>query len=238
LKSLVWPILIAFFFLFVFAESDLPRPGSAAAPAAVHVSPQYIEGSVPQAATPNIVTAVLADYRGYDTLGETAVILTAGLAVILILPGLPRRREEGETAYDNPIVEGVAKLIVPFIQIFALYVITHGHYGPGGGFQGGVILAASMLMLRLTLGEKVEHRRFSPQAATVTAVVGMLIYFAAGIVPLFGGGEFLDYGQLPIPGLHGPELRYMGIFIVETGVGMVVWGTMVTIFDYLLVREP
>jgi multicomponent Na+:H+ antiporter subunit B len=238
LKFLVWAILIAFFSLLVFAESDLPRPGSAAAPAAVHVSPQYIEGSVPQVATPNIVTAVLADYRGYDTLGETAVILTAGLAVILILPGLPRRREAEETVYDNPIVEGVAKLIVPFIQIFALYVITHGHYGPGGGFQGGVILAASMLLLRLTLGEKVEHRRFSPRAATVTAVVGMLIYFAAGILPLLAGGEFLDYGQLPIPGLHGPELRYMGVFIVETGVGMVVWGTMVTIFDYLLVREP
>jgi multicomponent Na+:H+ antiporter subunit B len=228
---------MAFFFLFVFAESDLPLPGSGA-PAAVHVTPQYIEGSMPQVATPNIVTAVLADYRGYDTLGETAVILTAGLAVILMLAGLPRRREEGETVYDNPIIEGVAKLIVPFIQIFGLYVITHGHYGPGGGFQGGVILAASMLLLRLTLGEEVEHRRFSPRAATVTAIIGMLIYFAAGVVPLFTGGEFLDYVQLPIPGLHGSELRYMGIFIIEIGVGMVVWGTMVTIFDYLLVREP
>jgi multicomponent Na+:H+ antiporter subunit B len=180
----------------------------------------------------------LADYRGYDTLGETAVILTAGLAVILILPGVARRREQTDTLYQNPIVEGVAKLMVPFVQLFALYVITHGHYGPGGGFQGGVILAASMLLLRLTLGEKVEHRRFSPRAATVTAVAGMLIYAAAGILPLLTGGEFLDYAQLPIPGLHGPELRHMGIFIVETGVGMVVWGTLVTIFDYLLVGEP
>jgi multicomponent Na+:H+ antiporter subunit B len=195
---------------------------------------------VPQVATPNIVTAVLADYRGYDTLGETAVILTAGLAVILILPAAVRRRNENEedTLYDNPIVDGVARLIVPFIQIFALYVITHGHYGPGGGFQGGVILAASMLLLRLTFGEQVEHRRFSPRAATVTAVVGMLIYAGAGILPLLEGGEFLDYAQLPIPGLHGPELRYMGIFIVEAGVGMVVWGTLVTIFDYLLLGEP
>ncbi|MBM4298745.1 MAG: sodium:proton antiporter, partial [Deltaproteobacteria bacterium] len=55
--------------------------------------------------------------------------------------------------YHNPIVDGVARLLVPFIQIFALYVISHGHYGPGGGFQGGVILAAALMLLRLILGE-------------------------------------------------------------------------------------
>jgi multicomponent Na+:H+ antiporter subunit B len=185
------------------------------------------------------VTAVLADYRGYDTLGETAVILTAGLAVLLLLPGAAGiGRESATIQYHNPIVEGVARLLVPFVQLFALYVITHGHYGPGGGFQGGVILAASMLLLRLTLGEKEEHRRFSPVAATSTAVAGMLIYAIAGLLPMMTGGAFLDYARLPIGGLEGRDLRYLGILIVETGVGMVVWGTLVTIFDHLLGGEP
>lgn len=85
-------ILGAFFALFVYAETDLPTRGDPAAPTRRHVTPQYIEGAVPQTNTPNIVTAVLADYRGYDTLGETAVILTAGLAVVLILPRATRRR--------------------------------------------------------------------------------------------------------------------------------------------------
>ena len=91
MNGLMWFVLCAFFALFVYAESDLPRPGNSAAPSRVHIVPQYIEGSVPQTHTPNIVTSVLADYRGYDTLGETVVILTAGLAVILILPRGPRR---------------------------------------------------------------------------------------------------------------------------------------------------
>jgi multicomponent Na+:H+ antiporter subunit B len=128
--------------------------------------------------------------------------------------------------------------MVPFIQIFALYVITHGHYGPGGGFQGGVILAASIMLLRLTLGEEVEHRRFSPATAAAVATAGMLIYFAMGLLPLSLGGVFLDYSRQPIPGLHGPELRSLGILIVESGVGMVVWGTLVILFDHLIGSEP
>jgi multicomponent Na+:H+ antiporter subunit B len=138
---------------------------------------------------------------------------------------------------ENPVVEGVSKFLVPFMQIFALYVITHGHYGPGGGFQGGVILAASMMLLRLSLGEEYEHRRFSPMAATFVAAVGILIYALAGLVPMAFGGRFLDYAYLPIPGLSSAELRYHGILIVESGVGLVVWGTLVTLFDHLLGSE-
>lgn len=138
----------------------------------------------------------------------------------------------------NPIVEGVSSLLIPFVQIFALYVIVYGHYGPGGGFQGGVILAASMMLLRLALGEEYEHRRFSPKLAGTIASVGILIYGFAGLAPMLMGGNFLDYSHLPIPGLSSAELRYHGILIVETGVGMVVWGTLVTLFDHLIGSEP
>ena len=85
-------VLALFFGLLVYAESDLPDSREASAPARTHVIPRYIEQSYPDTRTPNIVTSVLADYRGYDTLGETVVILTAGLAVILILPRNDRRR--------------------------------------------------------------------------------------------------------------------------------------------------
>lgn len=79
-------VLALFFGLLVYAERDLPDPGEASAPTRTHVVPRYIEQSYSETRTPNIVTSVLADYRGYDTLGETVVILTAGMAVILILP--------------------------------------------------------------------------------------------------------------------------------------------------------
>jgi multicomponent Na+:H+ antiporter subunit B len=84
-------VLALFLGLLVYAESDLPDSREASAPARTHIVPRYVEQSYPETRTPNIVTSVLADYRGYDTLGETVVILTAGMAVILILPRNDRR---------------------------------------------------------------------------------------------------------------------------------------------------
>ena len=91
MKAITALILGVFFLLFVYAESDLPRPGDPAAPTRVHITPRYIESSFSETKTPNIVTSILADYRSYDTLGETTVIFTAGLAVMLILPQALRR---------------------------------------------------------------------------------------------------------------------------------------------------
>ena len=85
MKWISAPILVLFLALMLYATSSLPDHADPQAPASVHVSPFYIENSVEDTDTPNIVTAVLADYRGYDTLGETVVIFTAGLACVLIL---------------------------------------------------------------------------------------------------------------------------------------------------------
>ena len=85
MKWLAVPIMGLFLALMLYASADLPDRGDPEAPASVHVSPFYIERSVEDTETPNTVTAVLADYRGYDTLGETIVIFTAGLACILIM---------------------------------------------------------------------------------------------------------------------------------------------------------
>lgn len=94
MKVLTYLILGVFFALFVYAESDLPPRGDPSVPTRNHITPEYIDGALPQTHTPNIVTAVLADYRGYDTFGETAVILTAGMAVMLILPRAARRGKQ------------------------------------------------------------------------------------------------------------------------------------------------
>ncbi len=85
MKWLTVPIVGLFLALMLYATGDLPDRGDPQAPANVHVSPTYIERTIEDTETPNIVTSVLADYRGYDTLGETLVIFTAGLACILIL---------------------------------------------------------------------------------------------------------------------------------------------------------
>ncbi|MAG14826.1 MAG: sodium:proton antiporter [Dehalococcoidales bacterium] len=133
--------------------------------------------------------------------------------------------------YQSIIIQSICSLLIPFIQLFAIYVILHGHYGPGGGFQGGVLLAVSVLLQRLYLGKEVAYQKFPPKLALALGAVGMLIFGLAGIVPMAFGGSFLDYAYLPLPGVSGAELRYLGILIVELGIGLAVFGTLVLIFD-------
>ena len=139
-----------------------------------------------------------------------------------------------EKRFQSIIVQTICSLLIPFIQIFALYIIIHGHYGPGGGFQGGVLLAVSIILQRLYLGKEISYKRFPPKLALALGAIGMLIYGLAGIIPLAMGGSFLDYAYLPIPWVHGAELRALGILIVELGIGLAVFGTLVLIFDNLV----
>ncbi len=136
--------------------------------------------------------------------------------------------------YESAIVQVVCSVLTPFIQLFALYVITHGHYGPGGGFQGGVLLAVSIMLSRLYLGKEVSHRKFPPKLAVALAAIGMLLFVLAGLTPMVTGGMFLDYAYLPIPWVSGAPLRYLGILIVEMGIALSVFGTLVLIFDNLV----
>ena len=94
---------------------------------------------------PNVVTAVLASYRGYDTLGETTVVFTAGAGVIALLRRRRRDRSGRAPMRHDLVLRVVAKILIPFILLFALYVQFHGDYGPGGGFQAGVIIAAAII---------------------------------------------------------------------------------------------
>jgi len=141
------------------------------------------------------------------------------------------------TPYDSVIVRTACKVLVPFVQVFALYVLFHGHESPGGGFQGGAILGASVILTRFTQSDRLA-RRFAPGSVAVRlGALGVLIYFAVGAVPLLFGGGFLDYGYLPLAGLPIPEIRAMGILGVEIGVAVAVSGVMISIFDDLAPSE-
>jgi multicomponent Na+:H+ antiporter subunit B len=136
--------------------------------------------------------------------------------------------------YESIIANTVCRVMVPFMQVFAIYVVMHGHYTPGGGFQGGVILAASIALLRLTLGKERSHQKFPPKLATSLGTVGVLIFAGTGVLSFATGGAFLDYGYLTIPGISGAELRYLGILMVELGIALAVMGILISIFDRLI----
>ena len=132
---------------------------------------------------------------------------------------------------DRPslIVRTLTRILVPFVQLFGLYVIMHGHSSPGGGFQGGVILGASFMLLAIADGVSTLRERFSISALTLSTSTGVLLYAGIGVVCLIFGGNFLDYGVLPVS-----NARSVGMLIIEIGVGITVMAAMVSIFLDLL----
>lgn len=119
------------------------------------------------------------------------------------------------------------KLILPFILLFALYVQFHGEYGPGGGFQAGVISAGMVILLAITFGLEAAQR-VAPQALVEAMVpIGVLIYAGTGVLGLLEGRNFLDYSVLSQNAAQG---RALGIIMVEAGVLITVAGTMTALF--------
>lgn len=183
---------------------------------------------------PNSVTSLLAAYRGYDTMFETTVIFTAGISLILLLRR-PRRRDDeespGEPLRGQVILRVMTKLFIPFILVFGFYVITHGELGPGGGFQGGVILATAFILYALIYGRKALYRVLPSKLLDVLAAVGVLLYAGTGVACLVLGGKFLDYAFLnqQSPG----DGEALGMTLVEYGVGITVCTVMIIIFNQL-----
>jgi multicomponent Na+:H+ antiporter subunit B len=135
--------------------------------------------------------------------------------------------------YDSLIVRTVCKILIPFMQVFALYVLIHGHESPGGGFQGGAIFAASIILNRFTRGREIAPRYLPGSWALRAGAIGVMIYGGVGLLAMLFGGEFLDYGHLPLPGMAAAERRHLGILFVEIGVALAVTGILVSIFDDL-----
>ncbi len=125
------------------------------------------------------------------------------------------------------VLRVTTKLLMPFILLFALYVQFHGDFGPGGGFQAGVIFGAGFILYALVYGIE-SARRVAPDGALrVVISAGLLLYIGVGFAGLALGGNFLDYNVLSAP---APKGQHLGIFLVELGVGVTVAATMVTVF--------
>jgi len=221
----------------VYGTLDAPLLGDPDAPVHMHVAPRYLEQGPVEVGIPNIVTAVLASYRGYDTLGETLVIFTAGLAVILLLgireePSAPQRcRVMG----DQLVLRTIVKSLLPLILLFALYVQFHGDYGAGGGFQAGIIFAAGFILYDLVFGEDNARLVLSPRRLMKVAAFGILLYAGVGLIPMLLGASFLDHSALSSEPVQG---QHLGIMLVELGVGTSVFSVALTIYHALSGRRP
>jgi multicomponent Na+:H+ antiporter subunit B len=133
----------------------------------------------------------------------------------------------------SPIIRVITKLLIPYILLFGFYVQFHGDYGPGGGFQAGVIIAAAFILFGLVFGLE-EAKKVAPTVVVEKLIaLGLLLYAGTGFLTLFLGGQFLDYQMLEhnvLPQLHLPSGQHLGIFLVECGVGITVTAVMIIIF--------
>ena len=128
---------------------------------------------------------------------------------------------------NNPVLRIIAKIIIPMILLFALYVQFHGDFGPGGGFQAGVIFAAGFILYGLVFGTEALRSAVPPGALRLLTAFGLLLFAGVGAVTILAGSDYLAYNALaqdPVAGQH------LGILIVEFGVGVTVSAVMITIF--------
>jgi multicomponent Na+:H+ antiporter subunit B len=218
----------------VYGTFDMPDFGDPNAPIHQHVVPRYIDVSDEEIGIPNMVTSVLASYRGYDTLGEVTVIFTAGISVLALIGGGMTRKgtqslrdDRYFTLRHHLVLHVVAKLLIPLILLFALYVQFHGDYGPGGGFQAGVIFAAGFILYALVFGLKDTLTVLPQRILIYLAAAGVLLYAGVGVAALLAGGNFLDYSALSADAVHG---QHIGILLIEFGVGLTVAAVMMLIF--------
>ena len=142
-------------------------------------------------------------------------------------------------SYQSALLLFAARVQAPLLQLYALYVVVHGHYSPGGGFQAGAALAGSFLVPRLVEGFPAGVHGLTTRRATVLALCGIALYAGVGVVSMLPqGAAFLDYaglGGLPgWPVAPGGYTRAVGSLLIEVGIAMTVTGVLVTLFDDLV----
>jgi multicomponent Na+:H+ antiporter subunit B len=150
-----------------------------------YVSGRYVGQGTQETGAANIVTSVVVSYRGFDTLGEVTVLFIAAMGLGAVLYG---RRPSGEGREKASLILTTGcRFLFPLIMVFGAYVFVHGHLTPGGGFQGGVIVASAFLLMYMGCAEKRLHK------ATLNAVESLagLAFVIAGLAGLAVGGYFL-----------------------------------------------
>jgi multicomponent Na+:H+ antiporter subunit B len=238
----------------------LPALGDPSSPANAHVGRWYLQNSLAETGAPNVVTAVLASFRGLDTLGETVVIFSAGLAVALLL-GFGERSlaselplsvaaSPGTDGEGHAVLRVMARFLIPLIVLFGFYTVIHGEYGAGGGFQAGMIVAAGLILHVLVFGLPATMQALPPHLVRATASAGVLIYAGVGVLNLVNGGSFLDYDRVFPPGFEdtlpgsaalGGKYRWgqhFGIIGIEIGVLLAVAATILSMAYSFAGRAP
>lgn len=215
-KALVVALLVLAAMPLLAAVAAMPRFGSPEQPAYTHVARRYLEEGAEEAGADNVVTGVILNYRGFDTNGEVTVIFTACAAVAAVLTdsrSRGRQKPGQDTVPVSPVVSYVVRLLAPFIALFGFYVVVFGESSPGGGFQGGTIFGALVIVLTVVAGREVGERMLPRRSRPWLQVAGPLSFIAVGMLGLVLRGRYLGF---PSSG----SITAAMLMVLEFGIGV------------------
>ncbi|MBQ2661280.1 MAG: hypothetical protein IJF80_01350 [Clostridia bacterium] len=229
---LVCVILVA---VLLFTVFNLPLFGSAGNPASNEVAERYLEKGLEETGAVNAVAGMILDYRAFDTFGESSVLFIAvGCVMILLMrdknnisateDSLEENERLIEIETNDPILQKIVLLIVPCIFLFGIYVILNGHLSPGGGFSGGAIMGAGLILFAVSFGIDAMQSFFSIKTFKAITTTALMCYATLKAYSFFMGANGLETG-IPL-GTPGAILSSGLILVLDICVGLIVACTM------------
>ena len=208
---------------------ELPHFGQPDNPANNELMGYYLENATKDTGAMNIVTGIILDYRAFDTFIEASVLFTALATVIMILKGNGYANVEDGLFGGSMILKEISRVIIPFIHIFGLYLIFFGHLSPGGGFAGGTILGASIILHHIVHGNG-AHDKFSYNGLMKILSGSLFVYGVLKGYSFITGGSHLNAIQLPL-GIPGSILSGGLLLPLNITIGFVVAITMYSFYS-------
>lgn len=232
---------VIFISFMISSVARLPIVGEADKPVNNEVSERYIENGLQETGSVNIVTGMILDYRAFDTLGESHVLFVATCAVLILLRvdnkhklekkdyiAAAAMNDRGMEPKNDVILQVIAKILVPPILIFGIYVILFGHLGPGGGFSGGAIVGAGLVLYLSAFGFEKTERFFTESTYKKTSFAALACYCISKCYSFYTGANHI-HSIIPL-GTPGHILSSGLILVLNICVGVVVAGTMYTFY--------
>ena len=229
---------LALIIILLVQVSYLPPVGSSNNPGSNEVAAKYIEDGLQDTGAVNIVTGMILDYRAFDTFGESNVLFIATCTVLILLRNDKKKgkdsaeAEERRDSYYEPkndvILQTITKVLVPIIFIFGIYVILNGHLSPGGGFSGGAIIGAGLILYLNAFGFQKIERFFTEKTYKWVSFGSLTFYCLAKSYSFYTGAHHLESG-IPL-GKAGAIISSGLILPLNICVGLVVACTMYAFF--------
>lgn len=224
--------------ILLYTVSYLPETGKADKPVNNEVPARYIESGLQETGAVNIVTGMILDYRAFDTFGESNVLFVATITVLILLhinkdknKNIKAEEPENDRIYEpknDVILQAAAAVLVPLIILFGIYVILNGHLSPGGGFSGGAIIGAGLILYLNAFGFKKTEKLFTEKTYKGISFAALTTYCLAKSYSFYTGANHLE-SHIPL-GTPGHILSSGLILVLNICVGMVVACTMYTFY--------